>query len=49
MISHHHDTDTAGGFNFLVGLEHKKGLFGEIKVGGIDGPDFKFTAGYAFR
>ncbi len=43
------DTDTGGGFNFLLGLEHKRGLFGEIKVGAIDSPEFKFTIGYTFR
>lgn len=42
------DTDAGGGFNVLVGLEHDKGLMGEIKVGMIDSPEFKFTVGYTF-
>ncbi len=41
-------TDTGGGFNVLVGLEHQGGLMGEIKVGMIDSPEFKFTVGYTF-
>ncbi len=42
-------TDVKGGFNFLVGIQHKKGLFGEVKLGVIDSPDFKITVGYSFR
>ena len=42
-------TDTGGGFNILLGLEHSKGLFGELKVGAMDSPDIKFTLGYTFR
>jgi len=53
LIIAHHDrldhTNTGGGLNFLVGLEHSDGLFGEIKVGAIDSPEFKFTIGYTFR
>jgi hypothetical protein len=46
---HRRNTETGGGFNVLIGLEHKEGLFGEIKVGAIDSPEFKFTVGYTFR
>jgi hypothetical protein len=46
---HNSDTNSGGGLNLLVGVEHKKGLFGEIKVGAFDSPDFKFTVGYTFR
>ena len=42
-------THVQGGFNFLLGIQHKKGLFGEIKLGVIDSPDFKITMGYSFR
>lgn len=42
------NTQVQGGFNFLAGLQHKKGLFGEIKVGAIDSPDFKLMIGYSF-
>lgn len=48
----HHDegdTDFGGGFNFLVGVQHKKGLFAEFKVGAIDSPTIKFMIGYAFK
>ena len=40
---------TGGGFNLLVGIEHRRGLFGEVKVGTIDSPDLKLTVGYVFR
>jgi hypothetical protein len=40
---------TGGGFNLLVGIEHRRGLFGEVKVGTIDSPDLKLTVGYIFR
>ena len=42
------DTDVGGGFNLVAGLQHRRGLFGEIKVGFIDSPGFKFTVGYVF-
>ncbi len=42
-------SDTGGGFNVLLGLEHKNGLFGEVKVGAIDSPEFKFTIGFTVR
>ena len=41
-------TDAGGGFNILVGIERPNGLMGEIKVGMIDSPEFKFTIGYTF-
>ena len=43
------DTESSGGFNFGVGVESRQGLFGEIKVGAIDSPDFKIGIGYRFR
>lgn len=43
------DTDTEGGFNILLGLRHRRGLFFELKVGAIDSPDLKFGVGYTFR
>ena len=42
------DTDTEGGFNILVGLEHNQGFFTEFKVGMSDSPDAKFAVGYSF-
>jgi hypothetical protein len=38
-----------GGFNFLFGLQHRRGLFTELKVGFVDSPALKFTVGYAFQ
>ena len=50
VISHAHgDTNTGGGFNILLGIAHRRGLFAEIKVGTIDSPGFKFGVGYRFR
>jgi hypothetical protein len=38
-----------GGFNLLLGLEHRNGFFGEIKVGAMDSPDFKIGIGIRLR
>jgi hypothetical protein len=43
------DTDVGGGFNILVGLQHRQGLFTEFKVGFNDSPDVKFAVGYVFK
>ena len=43
------DDDVGGGFNILVGAQHRQGLFTELKVGMIDSPNLKFTVGYVFR
>jgi hypothetical protein len=45
----HDDSDAGGGFNILLGLAHRRGLFTEIKVGVIDSPGFKFGVGYRFK
>jgi hypothetical protein len=42
------DTDARGGFNIAIGAEHGGGLFGEVKFGLIDSPDFKFGVGFRF-
>jgi hypothetical protein len=42
-------SDTRGGFNFVGGLEHDRGLFFEVKVGAWDSPDLKFGVGYNFN
>jgi hypothetical protein len=41
-------TDSGGGVNLLVGVQHPHGLFTEIKVGLADSPSFKFGVGYTF-
>lgn len=43
------DSDAAGGFNVLLGVEHRGGLFFEIKAGAIDSPNFKIGVGYVFK
>jgi hypothetical protein len=43
------DTHPEGGFNFLIGLAHRRGFFTELKVGAIDSPSVKFGVGYTFR
>jgi hypothetical protein len=43
------NTEAEGGFNFLLGLAHDRGLFAELKVGALDSPDIKFGIGYTFR
>jgi hypothetical protein len=42
------DTSANGGINFAIGAEHRGGLFGEVKFGMIDSPDFKFGIGFRF-
>ena len=42
------DTSPRGGFNILIGAEHRRGLFAELKVGLADSPNVKFGVGYAF-
>jgi hypothetical protein len=49
LFDHDHDNHAEGGFNILLGIEHREGLFGEIKAGMLDSPDFKVTIGYAFH
>jgi hypothetical protein len=41
-------TSAGGGFNILLGVEHQKGLFTELKVGMVDSPSVKFAVGYIF-
>jgi hypothetical protein len=48
IIDRESDTDAEGGFNILLGVEHRRGLFFEIKVGTIDSPEFKIGIGYVF-
>ena len=43
------DGHVGGGFNLLVGLQHREGLFTELKVGMMDSPELKLTIGYSFR
>lgn len=42
-------SDSEAGVNFLVGVEQRRGLFFEFKVGAMDSPDFKLGVGWAFR
>ncbi len=42
-------TDAQPGFNVIVGVAHRGGLFAEVKVGLIDSPDVKFGVGYTFH
>jgi len=43
------DSDTEGGFNFIVGAKQSGRLFFELKVGLEGSPDLKFGVGYTFR
>ena len=43
------NSDVRPGFNLLIGLAQRKGLFTEIKIGAIDSPSFKFGIGYTFH
>ena len=39
------DSDFGGGLNLLLGIEHSRGIFAEVKVGLIDSPGIKFGVG----
>jgi hypothetical protein len=41
-------TDTAGGFNFVGGIQQRKGFMAEIKIGAFDSPDFKLGVGWTW-
>jgi hypothetical protein len=43
------DNNAGGGFNILAGVQHNKGIFGEVKIGFGDVPQVKFTVGYSFK
>jgi hypothetical protein len=43
------NTSTGGGFNILIGAQHRQGFFTELKVGMVDSPSVKFGVGYTFR
>jgi hypothetical protein len=43
------NSNAEGGFNILLGVAHRDGLFFEIKAGALDSPNFKFGIGYVFR
>jgi len=42
-------TRSEGGFNIVVGVAHRDGLFVEVKGGALDSPNFKFGVGFVFR
>ena len=46
---HRGASSSGGGFNLLVGVQHSKGLFTEVKIGSVDSPSFKFGVGYAVK
>jgi hypothetical protein len=53
VIQSHHgeqnqDTDVGPGFNFVAGVEKRKGLLAEMKFGLLDSPSFKLGIGWAW-
>lgn len=42
------DSDAEPGFNILVGVAHREGLFTEFKIGALDSPELRLTVGFAF-
>jgi hypothetical protein len=42
-------SDVGGGLNLMLGIQARRGLFTELKIGLIDSPDVKVTVGYAWR
>lgn len=49
IVNNDRNSDAGGGFNIVLGAQHRGGLFTEIKVGALDSPGFKFGVGYVFR
>lgn len=49
VASHNGIHHTGGGFNVLLGLEHRDGFFVEMKIGAADSPDLKFGVGYTWH
>ena len=49
VISTARDDHAEGGFNIMIGAEHRQGLFGELKIGALDSPDLKLCVGYVLR
>jgi hypothetical protein len=45
----HGHSNTQGGFNILLGVQHERGFFTELKVGLADSPSVKFGVGYEFK
>ncbi len=43
------DSEVEAGFNFLLGLAHRDGFFGELNVGALDSPYLKFGVGYSWE
>ena len=42
------DAHSEGGFNIVLGVTHRDGLFVEVKGGALDSPNFKVGVGYSF-
>ena len=49
LANNDHHNHTGGGFNIILGMQAHEGLFGEIKAGLMDSPNFKVVIGYAFH
>ncbi len=49
LADSHGNDHTGGGFNILLGIQSREGLFGEVKAGLLDSPDFKIVIGYVFH
>ncbi len=43
------DSKVEPGFNILMALAHRDGLFTELKLGALDSPDLKFGVGFSWR
>ena len=49
IINANSNTSAQGGFTIGGGVEHRDGLFVEVKAGAINSPSFKIGIGYRFR
>ena len=42
------NTDVGPGFNFVAGIQQRRGLLAEVKIGAIDSPGFKLGIGWTW-
>jgi hypothetical protein len=49
IINANSNASAQGGFTIGLGVEHRDGLFAEVKAGAINSPSFKIGIGYRFR
>jgi hypothetical protein len=47
-VNSNRDTDVGPGFNFVGGIQQRRGMLAEIKIGALDSPNFKLGIGWTW-